>query len=142
MKSETPAAPGGKRVAAYLRVSSTEQLNGYGLDVQEAECRKFIELKGWRLVDIYRDEGVSGTLAKRPQFDRLMSDVRAGLIDAVVVHRFDRLARSMATFYRLAEQLKELGSGWRRPARTSTPPRRPVRPCWACWPASPRSSTG
>ena len=66
------------RVAAYARVSasSDEQFNSYA-----AQNRYYTDLitahDGWKLVDIYADEGISGTVAdKRDDFQRLMADCR------------------------------------------------------------------
>ncbi|CAL9534307.1 hypothetical protein SUDANB106_04122 [Streptomyces sp. enrichment culture] len=98
---------GTMRAAIYARVSTDEQTRGFGLGIQEEAGRKYADSRGWSVVDVYKDEGVSGSLAQRPEFDRLIADARAGRIDAVIVHRFDRVARTVGTFYRLAETLKE-----------------------------------
>ncbi|MBL3665646.1 recombinase family protein [Streptomyces sp. M2CJ-2] len=96
------------RAAILERVSTEEQTHGYGLDVQDDACRAYVERKGWRLHDVYKDEGVSGSLTKRPGFDRLMADVKAGLIDVVVVHKFDRVGRTGRAFWRWIWQLEDL----------------------------------
>ncbi|NEC70392.1 recombinase family protein [Streptomyces rochei] len=96
------------RAAILERVSTEEQTRGYGLDVQDDACRAYVENKGWRLHDVYRDEGVSGSLTKRPGFDRLMADVKAGLVDVVVVHKFDRVGRTGRAFWRWIWQLEDL----------------------------------
>lgn len=96
------------RAAILERVSTEEQTRGYGLDVQDEACRAYVERKGWRLHDVYKDEGVSGSLTKRPGFDRLMADVKAGLVDVVVVHKFDRVGRTGRAFWRWIWQLEDL----------------------------------
>ncbi|MER7476962.1 recombinase family protein [Streptomyces sp. NPDC126510] len=57
------------RVAIYLRVSTSQQLEGYGLKVQEEQCRAWLAyaLRGQKhvVVDMYVDGGVSGKLANR-----------------------------------------------------------------------------
>ena len=75
------------RVAAYARVSSdsTDQLNSF-----VAQTTHYISLissnENWTLVDIYADEGITGTSAdKRTEFKRLLSDCRKGLVDRVLV---------------------------------------------------------
>jgi DNA invertase Pin-like site-specific DNA recombinase len=87
------------RVAVYLRVSSAKQVKGYGLDTQEDSCHSVLDYKIGKglyvIVDTYTDEGVSGKLASRPQFDRLNADVAAGLIDVVVIAKLDRVGRTM-----------------------------------------------
>lgn len=75
------------RVAAYARVSSAsdDQLNSFA-----AQNRHYSDLisskENWRMVDIYADEGITGTSAeKREDFQRLLADCRRGLIDRVLV---------------------------------------------------------
>ncbi|WP_275463167.1 recombinase family protein [Streptomyces noursei] len=87
------------RVAIYLRVSTAQQLEGYGLKVQEDQCRAWIAyaLRGVNhtVVDVYVDGGISGKLANREDLDRMTVDARlddftfeqkADLIDLLDVH--------------------------------------------------------
>ena len=72
-----------KRVAAYCRVSTDneEQLNSYE-NQKHAYTEMIAAKKEWTLAGIYADEGISGTRAdKRPQFQKMMDDCRAGKID-------------------------------------------------------------
>ena len=75
------------RVAAYARVSSSsdEQLNSFA-----AQNRYYTELisgkDNWQLVDIYADEGITGTsIEKRDDFKRMLRDCERGLIDRILV---------------------------------------------------------
>ena len=84
------------RVAAYTRVSSDsdDQLNSFA-----AQNRYYAELISgkaeWRMVDIYADEGITGTsAAKREDFQRMMADCRRGLIDQILVKSISRFARN------------------------------------------------
>lgn len=64
------------RTAAYCRVSSDsdEQLASFSSQVSEYTNR-ISKNPDWVMVDIYADEGISGTsAAKRPEFQRLMAD--------------------------------------------------------------------
>ena len=73
------------RVAAYCRVSSdsADQLHSYAAQIK-AYTRLIDEHDGWELVDIYADEGLTGTrMDKREDFQRLMYDCRKGKIDKV-----------------------------------------------------------
>lgn len=88
------------RVAAYTRVSSDseDQLNSFA-----AQNRYYTELISgkaeWRMVDIYADEGISGTsVAKRDDFQRMMADCRRGLIDQILVKSISRFARNTKAF--------------------------------------------
>jgi len=63
----------------------------------------------WRLVDIYPDEGISGTsLKNRKQFLRMMEDCKAGKIDLVVTKSVSRFARNIEDFHRSLRELASL----------------------------------
>jgi DNA invertase Pin-like site-specific DNA recombinase len=88
--------PGTLRVAAYCRVSSdsTDQLHSYATQVK-AYTELIENHDGWELVDIYADEGLTGTrMDKREDFQRLMRDCRKGKIDKVIVKSISRFARN------------------------------------------------
>ena len=84
------------RYAAYVRVSSDsdEQLNSYATQISHY-TRLFREHSEWQLVDIYADEGITGTsLTKREDFQRMIMDCRLGKIDRIItksVSRFNSL---------------------------------------------------
>ena len=99
------------RVAAYTRVSSDsdDQLNSFA-----AQNRYYAELISgkaeWRMVDIYADEGITGTsTAKREDFQRMMADCRRGLIDQILVKSISRFARNTKDCLEAVRELKELG---------------------------------
>lgn len=101
------------RVAAYVRVSSAsdDQLNSFA-----AQNRHYVELisskENWSLVDIYADEGITGTSAdKRADFQRLLADCRRGLIDKILVKSISRFARNTKECLEAIRELKALGIG-------------------------------
>jgi len=94
-----------KRAAAYVRVSSFDQ----NTEAQETSLREYIQRRGWTLHKTYRDEGISGTKASRPALDELLRDCRRKAIDAVVVWKFDRFARSLTTLVSGLELCRALG---------------------------------
>ena len=100
-----------KRVAAYVRVSSSseDQLNSYAFQIMRyQEIEK--EHDDWRLVDIYADEGITGTrLDKREEFNRLLQDCRQGKIDLIITKSVARFARNMADCLVTLRELKALG---------------------------------
>lgn len=62
------------------------------------------------MVDIYADEGISGTsVAKRDDFQRMMADCRRGLIDQILVKSISRFARNTKDCLQNIRELKELG---------------------------------
>jgi DNA invertase Pin-like site-specific DNA recombinase len=84
---------GGKKVALYARVSTTDQT----AENQLLDLRKYCSARGWEVVEPpYVDTGFSGSKADRPALSRLMDDVRKRRVDRVLVWRFDRFARSVA----------------------------------------------
>ena len=98
------------RVAAYTRVSSDsdDQLNSFA-----AQNRYYAELISgkaeWRMVDIYADEGITGTsAAKREDFQRMMADCRRGLIDQILVKSISRFARNTKESLAAVRELKSL----------------------------------
>jgi len=73
-----------KRAAAYVRVSSEEQTDGWSLEGQEKQIRDYAERNGYEVVQVYRDE-TTGSKDKRPGFERMMLDAHAGLFNAIIV---------------------------------------------------------
>ena len=57
----------------------------------------------------YVDQGVSGARERRPALDKLMTDRRRRLVDAVVVYRYDRFARSLRQLVNALEEFRALG---------------------------------
>jgi len=98
-----------RRCAVYTRKSSEEGLEQdfNSLHAQREACEAFIKSQqgeGWKLVKTaYDDGGVSGGTMERPALQRLLEDIRHGLIDAVVVYKVDRLTRSLADFAKMVE---------------------------------------
>src|SRR5712692_4725804 len=82
-------------VALYCRVSTDEQRQGQTIDSQVAELERFAHDKKWAIVDIYKDEGWSGSLLARPALDQLRDDALKGHFHAVLVNDVDRLARDV-----------------------------------------------
>ncbi len=101
------------KVAAYCRVSSdsTDQLNSFA--AQNTYYTTLItSTDSWELVDIYADEGITGTsAAKRMDFQRLMTDCRAGRIDKVLTKSISRFARNTRECLEAVRELKSLGIG-------------------------------
>lgn len=99
------------RVAAYARVSSDSENQLNSLAVQVDYYTHLIqENPNWEFAGIYTDEGITGTSTKRrEQFNRLMDDCRAGLIDRVLVKSASRFARNTADALSSVRELKSLG---------------------------------
>jgi site-specific DNA recombinase len=106
------------RAAVYTRVSTDESLGMEfnSLDAQLEACAAYITSQrheGWVPVDKrYDDGGYSGGSMKRPALERLLADVKGGLIDVIVVYKIDRLTRSLADFSRIVDVLDAHGSSF------------------------------
>ncbi|MBW3646819.1 MAG: recombinase family protein [Actinobacteria bacterium] len=82
------------RAAIYCRMSKDRQGAGLGIDRQEKACRARAEELGAAVVGVYPDNDLSASSGKRrPEYERLLADMRAGLIDIVIVWHTDRLHR-------------------------------------------------
>lgn len=95
------------RTAIYVRVSMREQVEGYSLDAQEQACRQLAKDRGYEIVRIYRDEGLSGKTTERPAFQQMMRDAEAGMLDLVLVHKLDRFSRSVVDVLLSLQVLEE-----------------------------------
>ncbi len=99
------------RVCAYARVSSDsdDQLNSFSAQV-EYFTRLIQSHSDWEFVDIYADEGITGTRAdKRDEFQRLMRDCRAGRVDRILVKSVSRFARNSTDCIKAVRELQALG---------------------------------
>ncbi|MFC1771512.1 recombinase family protein [Candidatus Margulisiibacteriota bacterium] len=89
-------------VDLYLRVSTDRQVReGDSLEEQENELKKFCEFRGFHIHQIYIEKGKSGGNTNRPEYQKLIKDVEAKKIDAVIVKKLDRLSRSLLDFENL-----------------------------------------
>ena len=116
------ALPKPSRAALYARVSTSGK--GQDVEVQLAELRQVAEQRGWVVVGVYADEGISGSKGRRPALDRLMDDARRGKLDIVAVVRFDRFARSTRHLLTALEDFRTMGVDFvslREQVDTSTP---------------------
>lgn len=86
-----------KRVAVYARVSTDDPRQTSSYELQKNHYTDFVkERKDWELVDIYADEGISGTsLQHREEFKRMISDCEEGKIDLIVTKSISRFARNL-----------------------------------------------
>lgn len=83
------------KAVAYIRVSTTEQaIEGYSLNAQLSSITEYVKRKGWNLVRVYADEGISAsTIKKRNGLLSLMQDAEKGLFDKVIILKVDRISR-------------------------------------------------
>lgn len=108
----TPLAPvlyKKKRVAAYARVSSDKEAMLHSLSAQVSYYSDYIQQHSeWEYAGVYADEALTGTRDSRPDFQRMLSDCRAGLIDVVITKSISRFARNTVTMLETLRELRQL----------------------------------
>lgn len=92
-----------KRAVLYLRVSTLDQHP----ETQLHDLRQMAVQRGYQVVGEFTDR-ISGTKAKRPGLDQLMTDARRGRFDVVLVWASDRIARSVKHFLDVLDELNRL----------------------------------
>lgn len=98
------------RMVGYVRVSTEEQAeNGSGLDAQRAAITAAAATRGFELVDILEDAGLSGKSLVRPGLEQALALVESGGADGILVAKLDRLSRSLLDFAALTERSRRKG---------------------------------
>jgi len=86
------------KAVAYIRVSSSSQVEGHSLDAQERLYRDFSSSRGWDPIKVYREEGKSAfreSIKSRPSLRQLLEDASKKTFDVVVVYALDRWSRNL-----------------------------------------------
>lgn len=100
-----------KKIAGYVRVSSdsADQLHSFQSQVN-FYYEKISNMKDAILVDVYVDEGITGTrMDKRDGFNRMIDDCHRGKIDRIITKSINRFARNIVGTLRVLRELKALG---------------------------------
>ncbi|MCM1316446.1 MAG: recombinase family protein [Muribaculaceae bacterium] len=99
------------RVAAYCRVSTEKESQANSLENQRKFFTDYINKnKEWTLVEVYYDDGASGTSTeKRDGFNRMIDDAYAGKIDLILIKEVSRFARNTVIVLDYTRKLKEQG---------------------------------
>lgn len=100
-----------RRVAAYARVSTDKEEQESSFDAQVNYYTRIIKANPeWIFVDVYADEGITGTsITKREGFTRMISDALAGRIDLIMTKSVSRFARNTVDSLTTVRKLKEKG---------------------------------
>jgi DNA invertase Pin-like site-specific DNA recombinase len=97
-----------KRVALYLRVSTGD---GQTIENQRQALEEMAARAGWQVVEVYADEGISGTKGRerRPAFDRMLKAALRRKFDMIAAWSVDRLGRSLQDLVAFLSELKVAG---------------------------------
>lgn len=91
----------------YARFSSDRQTEA-SIDAQVRACTEYADRHNMLVTKIYKDEAVSGTTANRAAYQEMLSDAFGGGFDVILIHKYDRVARSLTEQVNLSNKLKSL----------------------------------
>lgn len=103
-----------KKIIGYCRVSTDNQKDEGTIDLQRQALKEYADAKGYELVKIFEDEGVSGGLEDRAGLAELFSfleDKENKGVEAVLIFKLDRLARDLYIQEHLIKKLEALSVG-------------------------------
>lgn len=104
-----------EEVAAYIRVSTQEQkLHGISLEAQMEKLTEYAENHGMKIVEWYKDEGVSGRklIKNRPALQSMIQDAEKGRFKRIIFIKLDRFFRSVAEYHECMKRLAVGGVIW------------------------------
>lgn len=105
-----PAIAKRERVAAYARVSCGKDEMLHSLSAQVNYYSQYIQQNpAWEYAGVYVDEALTGTKDSRPEFQRMLTDCKAGKIDRILTKSLSRFARNTVTVLESVRMLKSLG---------------------------------
>lgn len=100
-----------KQVGIWIRVSTEDQVRGESPEHHERRARAYVEMKGWEVAEVYRLEAVSGkAVMGHADAQRMLADIRAGRICALVFSKLARLARNTRELLEFSEIFREAGA--------------------------------
>ncbi|EID6355253.1 recombinase family protein [Listeria monocytogenes] len=89
-------------VGIYVRVSTEEQAKeGYSISAQKERLKEYCMIRGWRDFKFYVDEGKTASNLNRPLLNELITHIKKGLINIVLVYKMDRLSRTVVDLHNL-----------------------------------------
>jgi site-specific DNA recombinase len=103
----------------YARVSSPKQVTqGHGLASQETRCRDYATRKGYEVLEVFRDEGLSGKLLDRPNMQAMLKYVRKNKHNKpiIIIDDISRLARDIETHIHLRTTIQKAGGKLESPS--------------------------
>jgi site-specific DNA recombinase len=107
-----------RKIAIYCRVSTDEQAKNregsitsqiHRLQMKVDEKNRYENGKWGKVVNIYKDEAFSGKNMDRPEFQRMLSDVKSKRVNTILVTELSRLSRSVTDFLNFIKELEDYG---------------------------------
>lgn len=97
------------RGAFILARYSTEHQKEDSIEVQVDACRAWCQKNGIPVLGVFADMGVSGMKRTRPEYSRMMEQLRAGMADTVVIYDQSRMFRRMSAWFDFRAEIDRLG---------------------------------
>ena len=99
------------KAVIYCRVSSLKQVKeGHGLESQESRCREFAKHKNYQVIEVFYDEGISGSLIERPSMQKMLSFLEQQPEPCIVlIDDISRLARGLEAHIQLRTTISSAG---------------------------------
>ena len=98
------------KVAIYIRVSTTHQIDKDSIPMQKSDLIAYTKLMlNTEDYVIFEDAGYSGKNTDRPNFQKMMNQIRSGAFTHLLVWKIDRISRNLLDFSSMYKELKELG---------------------------------
>lgn len=97
-----------KKIAIYTR-QSIDKKDSISVETQFDSCKLRLTKEDQNRVEKYSDKGYSGKNTKRPEIQKLISDIEGNKIEKVLVYKLDRISRNITDFYKLYETMEEHG---------------------------------
>jgi site-specific DNA recombinase len=94
---------------AYVRVSTSDQIDNLSVGVQEDMCIQKAKAEGYEILHVLKDEGITGKRRNRPEFDILRELVEQGKVSAIIAVDSSRLFRNGKAHRELMEKVMERG---------------------------------
>lgn len=88
---------------------STDHQNPDSIAVQVSKCSEYCRKHDLPILGIYADEATSGMKETRPEYERMMQDLRSGMADTVIIYDQSRAFRKMTAWFQFREELLSLG---------------------------------
>jgi len=108
-----------KAAAIYARISSDPEGDRLGVSRQREDCEALAARRGWPVAEVYVDDDRSAYSGKpRPEYRRMLADISAKAVDAVLVYNLDRLhrqPRELEAFFDVGDHPLVLRSNLARP---------------------------
>ena len=109
------------RAGIYARISSDREGDNLAISRQLGDCDTLAAAKGWQVAERYVDADISAYSRKRrPEYERMLEEIEAGLVEGIVVYHADRLHRHPRELEDFIDLCQRSGRSWRRSRATST----------------------